>query len=68
MSPNPKSGWVVDMPDRRLDLLLRLCLEGKGTLSKTKRSLFKELTHDEVEEMLEIVKAAIAEIPKSMLV
>ncbi len=58
---------VVDMPDRRLDLFLRICLEGKGNLSKTKRSLFKELTNDEVKKMQEIVKAAIAEIPKKIL-
>jgi len=42
-------------------------LEGKGNLSKTKRSLFKELTNDEVKKMQEIVKAAIAEIPKKIL-
>lgn len=58
---------VVDMPDRRLDLFLRICLEGKGNLSKTKRSLFDELSNEEVKEMLEIVKAAIAEIPGNIL-
>ncbi len=58
---------VVDMPDRKLDLFLRICLEGKGNLSKTKRILFDELSNEEVKKMQVIVKAAIAEIPKNFL-
>lgn len=53
---------VVDMPDRRLDLFVNLCLQGKGKLSKTKRSLFPELTDDECQQMEEIVKEEIAHL------
>ena len=42
---------VVDMPDRRADLLIRLCLQGKGRLSKAKREQFQELTEDELERL-----------------
>jgi Fic/DOC family len=38
---------LLDMPDKRLDLLVRLLLQGNGKLSKTKRALFSELTDDE---------------------
>ncbi len=50
---------VVDMPDRKLDLFLRICMDGKGVLSKTKRILFAELTNKEIKKMQEIVNAAI---------
>jgi hypothetical protein len=49
---------VVDMPERRLDLFLKICLDGKGFLSKNKRHLFQELTDAEVEKMQTIVKKA----------
>jgi len=39
---------IVDMPDRRASLLVRLCMQNGGKLSKTKRSEFKELTDAEV--------------------
>lgn len=39
---------VVDLPDRRLDLLLRLLHQNGGTLSRSKRELFAELTDEEV--------------------
>lgn len=50
---------VVDMPDRRLDLFLRICMQGKGDLSKTKRRLFPELSDDECRKMEEIVREAL---------
>ena len=53
---------VLDMPDRRLDLLTKLCLQGKGHLSKSKRGLFPELTDDECSRMEEAVRAAMDEI------
>ncbi len=52
---------IIDMPDRRLDLLLRYCLPGKGSLSRTKRSQFPELTSDEVERIEAAVRSAIAD-------
>ena len=40
---------IVDLPDRRLELLIRFLHEQGGRLSNTKRSAkFSELTNDEV--------------------
>ena len=39
---------VVDMPDRRASLLVRLCLQNQGHLAKGKRDQFAELTDEEV--------------------
>jgi hypothetical protein len=39
---------AVEMPDRRLDLLLRLLHQNDGKLSKTKRAQFDELTDAEL--------------------
>ena len=53
---------ILDMPDRRLELLIRLCLQGKGHLSKSKRGLFTELTDDECRRMEEAIRSAMDEI------
>jgi hypothetical protein len=53
---------VVDMPDSRLDLFIRLCLQGRGRLSKNKRARFDELTDDEVERMEAAVQDALARL------
>jgi hypothetical protein len=53
---------VVDMPDRRLDLFLRTCLQGKGRLSRNKRALFKELTDSECLQLQKIVQDAINDL------
>jgi hypothetical protein len=43
---------IVDMPDRMIDLFIKICLQNQGRLSKAKReSLFPMLTDDEVERM-----------------
>ncbi len=39
---------IVDMPDQRATLLLKLIFENGGTLSHRKRHLFDELTDDEI--------------------
>lgn len=39
---------IVDMPDRRLNLLLRLLMQNDGRLSRNKRGQFTELTEDEL--------------------
>ncbi len=39
---------VVDMPDRKLDKLIKLLHQNRGILSKNKRELFKELTDEEL--------------------
>lgn len=42
---------TVDMPDRKLDMLIKLLHQNHGTLSKNKRELFKELTDKELEKL-----------------
>ena len=49
---------IVDMPDRRLELFVKLCLGNDGTLSATKRSTFAELTDDEVARMQSAIRDA----------
>ena len=41
---------TVDMPDRKLDTLIKLLHQNRGTLSKNKRE-FRELTGEELEKM-----------------
>lgn len=53
---------VVDMPDRRMDLFIRQCLQGGGSLSKNKRKQFTELTDQEVAGLEAIVEKAIKSI------
>lgn len=48
---------VVDMPDRKVSLFVRLCMQNSGRLSKRKRESFKELNDDEIQAM----EAAIQE-------
>jgi hypothetical protein len=43
-----RTAEVVDMPNRRASLLVRMILQNGGTLSKTKRPKFTELTDDEI--------------------
>jgi Fic family protein len=51
---------VVDMPDRRAALLIRLMLQNNGSLSKSKRNQFAELTDAEVAAMETIVQSVMA--------
>jgi hypothetical protein len=39
---------IVDMPNRRASLLVRMILQNGGSLSKAKRPKFSELTDDEI--------------------
>ena len=39
---------VVDMPNRRAAFLVKLILQNKGTLARAKRSMFSELSEDEI--------------------
>jgi hypothetical protein len=39
---------IVDMPDRRASLLVRLILQNEGRLAKNKRDLFSEVTDEEL--------------------
>ena len=50
---------IVDMPDRLIDLFIRLCIENQGRLSKNKRkSKFEQLTDEEITQMEECVRKA----------
>lgn len=50
---------VLEMPDRKASLFVRLVLENKGTLSKTKRAHFAELTDDEVAALQAAIQRAV---------
>ncbi|BBK44056.1 cell division protein Fic [Allostella vacuolata] len=50
----------IDMPDRRAQLFVRLCMQGGGRLSAAKRPQFAELTDGEVAALETIVQEAIA--------
>jgi len=42
---------IVDMPNQRASLLVRLIHQNKGTLSKSKREMFSELTAEELQRI-----------------
>lgn len=46
---------IVDMPNRRASLLVRLILQNKGQLSNGKRGLFAEIIEDELHRIEEMV-------------
>lgn len=54
---------IVDMPDRRAALLIRLMFQNGGRLSNSKRSQFDELTDAEIAAMEQAVQRALAEAP-----
>ncbi|WP_327753692.1 Fic family protein [Sphingobium sp. SJ10-10] len=53
---------IVDMPDRRAALLIRLMLQNGGRLSNSKRRQFDELTDAEIAEMEQAVQRALADV------
>ncbi len=53
---------IVDMPDSRLDLFIRLSLQGRGRLSRSKRARFDELTDDEIGRLEAVVQDALAKL------
>jgi hypothetical protein len=52
---------IVDMPSPRLDLLIKLLYQNKGTLSVGKRSLFREITDNELARIEVVYQAAFAD-------
>jgi hypothetical protein len=55
---------IVDMPDRKIDLFIRFCLQHKGRLSARKRtSHFDFLSDAEVSRMEQAVQAAYGSKP-----
>ncbi len=49
---------IVDMPDRRASLLVRLILQNKGKLSSAKRASFAEINDDELQRIERVVWGA----------
>jgi hypothetical protein len=54
---------IVDMPNQRASLLIRLIHQNKGRLPHAKRGLFGELTDAEIERIESAVKEATGQIP-----
>ena len=50
---------ILDMPDHRLELFVRLCIQGKGKISASKRSLFPEIQDRELQELESAVVSEI---------
>ena len=46
---------IVDMPDKRASLLVRLILQNKGRLAKNKRDLFSEVTDEELTKIEKVI-------------
>jgi Fic family protein len=51
---------IVDMPDRRAALFVRLCMQNGGRLSATRRSQFAELSDAEIAQLEAQVQDAIS--------
>jgi len=49
---------IVDMPNNRISLFIRLCMSNGGNLSKSKRKLFSELTDTEIKKMESAMRLA----------
>ena len=52
---------IVNMPDRRASLFVRLCMQSGGRLAARKRARFPELADDEMRAMEGAVQRAMAE-------
>lgn len=55
---------IVDMPDRRASLLVRLILQNKGTLASGRRNQFAELTDDEITAIEKAVRTASVDLTR----
>jgi hypothetical protein len=53
---------IVDMPNRRASLLVRMILQNGGSLSKAKRPKFSELTEDEIGAIEAVVRGSADEV------
>ena len=56
---------IVDMPDRRASLLVRLILQNNGRLSQAKRATFSELKDEEISAIEEAVASLSQDGPSS---
>lgn len=59
-----RTAEIVDMPNRRASLLVRIILQNHGTLSKTKRAKFLELTDEEISAIEAAVRFCVNEGPR----
>ena len=50
---------IVDMPNQRASLLVRMILQNRGSLSKAKRPKFSELTDSEISAIEAAVRASV---------
>jgi hypothetical protein len=56
---------IVDMPDRRATLLVRLILQNNGRLSQAKRATFSELKDEEISAIERAVSSLNQDAPSS---
>ncbi|MDP2784891.1 MAG: Fic family protein [Sulfurimicrobium sp.] len=54
---------IIDMPDRRLDLLLRLLHQNEGRLARAKREQFAEVLDEELEKIEKIFSESFGVAP-----
>ncbi len=52
---------IVDMPDRKIDLFIKLCMQNKGKISSGKRKTFEKLADNEISRMEETVQRHMKE-------
>jgi len=53
---------IVDMPDQRAALLIRLIHQNHGSLSKNKRGMFHELTDAEIDQIESAIKTSASQV------
>lgn len=58
---------VIDMPNRKASLFVRLCLQNNG-ISKKKRELFKELSDEDITRLEKTVVSAVSSARETFLV
>jgi hypothetical protein len=54
-----ESKEIVDMPDKRASLLVRLIMQNKGRLAKNKRDMFSEVTDEELVRIEKAIATAV---------
>jgi hypothetical protein len=54
---------VIDMPDRRASMFVNLVLQNKGSLSKRRRSLFEELSDEDIHHLEVAIQDALNHQP-----
>ena len=50
---------IVDMPDKRASLLVRLIMQNEGRLAKNKRDMFSEITDEELARIESAIGTAV---------